>query len=249
MKKGGSSLRIARARAGAAVLAAASLVLFAVQLRAADPAEPPARLDALKLETTEGGAFPMSSLRGKVVVLDFWAPWCMPCRASFPFLDGLEAKHRSQGFVVVGLTLDKDSDAISRFLESVPVGFPIARDPSGSAGEAFGVVALPTTFLIDREGRVAARFEGGAASVHEKLEASAEALLAGKPLPPGTDVRVAKSLQATSNVKAWQRGYLADPIMSLDGDPLTRTIKEHVHASKEAAAGDGGAAGGGCGCN
>jgi thiol-disulfide isomerase/thioredoxin len=228
--------------------AIAVLALSAVHLRAADAASA-ARLDALKLQTTEGAVFPMGSLRGKVVVLDFWAPWCMPCRASFPFLDGLEARHRAAGLVVVGLTLDKDSDGIFRFLESVPVGFPIARDPSGAAGEAFGVVAMPTTFLIDRDGRVAARFEGGASSVHEKLEAAAEALLAGKPLPEGTDVRVAKSLQATSDVKAWQRGYLADPIMALDGDALTRTIREHVHASKEGAAGDGGASGGGCGCN
>ena len=234
----------------AAALALASSVLTAAAAFAAGarpPSEP--RLDALRLQTTEGAAFPMAALRGKVVVLDFWAPWCVPCRASFPFLDGLEARHKAAGFVVVGLTLDEDSDAISRFLESVPVGFPIARDPSGAAGEAFGVVAMPTTFLIDRDGSVAARFEGGAAAVHEKIEAAAEALLAGRPLPPGIDVRVAKSLQATRGVKAWQRGYLADPIMSLDGDPLTRTIKEHVHASKEAAAGDGGASGGGCGCN
>ena len=232
-------------------LAAASFVLaLATGALASDPSAPAEpRLDALKLQTTEGAAFPMGSLRGKIVVLDFWAPWCVPCRTSFPFLDSLEARHRKTGLVVVGLTLDENSEAISRFLESVPVGFPIARDPSGAAGQAFGVVAMPTTFLIDREGRVAARFEGGAASVHAKIESAAAALLTGAPLPPGTDVRVAKSLQATSDVKAWERGYLADPIMSLDGDALTRTIREHVHASKEGAAGDGGASGGGCGCN
>jgi hypothetical protein len=50
-------------------------------------------------------------------------------------------------------------------------------------------------------------------------------------------------------VKAWQRGYLADSFMNLDGDPITRQLREHIHASKEGAAGDGGAAGGGCGCN
>lgn len=74
-------------------------------------------------------------------------------------------------------------------------------------------------------------------------------LLAGGTLPAGTDVRVAASLEATGSLKAWERGYLADPIMSLDGSPLTRIIREHVHASKEGASGDGGAAGGGCGCN
>ena len=62
-------------------------------------------------------------------------------------------------------------------------------------------------------------------------------------------MRVSKELEATGEIKAWQRGYLADPIMSLDGDAVTRLFKEHIHASKEAAAGDGGASGGGCGCN
>jgi hypothetical protein len=62
-------------------------------------------------------------------------------------------------------------------------------------------------------------------------------------------VRVAKSAQATGPVKAWQRGYLADPIMSLDGDRVTQLLREHIHASKEGAAGNGGPAGGGCGCN
>ena len=108
---------------------------------------------------------------------------------------------------------------------------------------------MPTTFLIDREGRVAARFEGGDESVHARIEAAVVTLLAAGTLPPGIDVRVASSLEATGELKAWQRGYLADPIMSLDGDPLSRIIREHIHASKEGASGDGGAAGGGCGCN
>jgi cytochrome c biogenesis protein CcmG/thiol:disulfide interchange protein DsbE len=197
----------------------------------------------------DGKPFTLDSLRGKVVVLDFWASWCAPCRKSFPFLDGLQARHANEGLRVVGLTLEEDEDAVTAFLESVPVAFTIVRDPSERAGEAFGVVAMPTTFLIDRDGRVAARFEGGDVSVHEKIESAVAKLLAGGTLPPGTGVRVAASLEAKGDLKAWERGYLADPIMSLDGDPLTRVIREHVHASKEAAAGDGGAAGGGCGCN
>jgi len=197
----------------------------------------------------DGKPFTLASLKGKVVVLDFWASWCVPCRKSFPFLDELQKKHANEGLQVVGLTLEEDGDAVTGFLESVPVNFTIARDTSERSGEAFGVVAMPTTFLIDREGRVAARFEGGDKSVHKKVEAAVKTLLAGGTLPPGTEVRVAASVEATGELKAWQRGYLADPIMNLDGDPLTRVIREHIHASKEGASGDGGAAGGGCGCN
>jgi len=196
-----------------------------------------------------GKPLTLAAFKGKVVLLDFWASWCAPCRKSFPFLDELQTKHASEGLQVLGLTLEEDTDAVTGFLESVPVNFTILRDTSERAGEAFGVVAMPTSFLIDREGRIAARFEGGDESVHKKIEAAVATLLAGGTLPPGTDVRVAASVEATGDLKAWQRGYLADPIMSLDGDPLTRLIREHIHASKEGASGDGGAAGGGCGCN
>ena len=209
----------------------------------------PAPLPALDLKTRDGQAFRLESLLGKVVVLDFWAPWCVPCRASFPRLDLLQTKYGTKGLQVVGLTAQSEPDAIYAFLDVVPIHFPIAIDSTGTSGTAFQVVAMPTTLLLDRTGRVVARFEGGSKSVHEKLEAAVDTLLAGRTLAPSTGALVAPSLQATGKIKAWQRGYLADPIMNLDGDPLTKVIKEHIHASKEAAAGDGGASGGGCGCN
>ncbi len=204
---------------------------------------------AVHLRQMNDAPFSLESVKGNVVVLDFWAPWCVPCRTSFPALDALQTKYGKQGLRVLGLTLEANDDAIVAFLGAVPVGFTILRDATGDAGEAFNVVAMPTTFVLDREGRVAARFEGGGAAVHAKIEAAVATLLSGGTLAGDAGVRVSKSVQATGSVKAWQRGYLADPIMSLDGDVLTQVLREHVHASKEAAAGDGGAAGGGCGCN
>ena len=211
--------------------------------RAQPAPEPP------KIETLDGTPFSLASAQGKVVVLDFWASWCLPCRKSFPFLDGLQAKYEAQGLRVLGLTLEERKDAVLSFLESVPVRFTILRDPTGRAGEDFHVVAMPTTLLLDREGRVAARFEGGDPSVHSKIEAAVATLLSGGTLPGSAGVRVAGNLRATGEVKAWQRGYLADPIMNLSGDRLTRLIHEHIFTSKEGAGGDGGASGGGCGCN
>ncbi len=202
----------------------------------------------LTARTRTGAPFALSSLRGRVVVLDFWAPWCVPCRASFPFLDRLREKYAAESLAVVGLTLEESEEAIDAFLEAVPVRFPVVSDPTGRAGEALGVVAMPTTFLLDREGRVAGRFEGGDPKVHERIDAAVAELLAGRAIGSG-DVRVPSSVQATGRVKAWQRDYLADPLMQLDGDPLTRILREHIFSSKEAAAGDGGASGGGCGCN
>jgi thiol-disulfide isomerase/thioredoxin len=217
--------------------------VFAGPLRAADPAP------SVRLRQMNDAPFSLEALRGSVVVLDFWAPWCVPCRTSFPALDALQRKYDKQGLRVLGLTLDENDDAIIAFLNAVPVGFTILRDVSGQAGEAFSVVAMPTTFVLDRQGRIAARFEGGGAAVHAKIEAAVTTLLAGGSLGGDTGVRVAPSAQATGSLKAWQRGYLADPIMSLDGDVLTQVLREHIHASKEGAAGNGGAAGGGCGCN
>ena len=221
-------------------------VLLLVAAATTHGAEPPTSVELHKLD---GASFSLASLKGKVVVLDFWASWCIPCRSSFPFFDSLQRRYAYLGLEVVGLTLEEDGDAVAAFLDDIPAGFQIVRDPSGKAGEAFDVVAMPTTFLLDRDGKVAARFEGGDKHTHAQLETAVSTLLAGGTLPPGTGVRVSKDLAATGSIKAWQRGYLADPIMSLDGDPVTRLFKEHIHASKEAAAGDGGASGGGCGCN
>lgn len=223
------------------------LLCAAIAAPAAAADAPP--VPKLGMETLAGTRLTIESLKGKVVILDFWAPWCIPCRKSFPFLDSLQKRYGARGLQVVALTLDDNREAIDAFVEEIPVTFPVACDSTGWAGEAFQVVAMPTTFLLDREGRIVARFEGSDGAVHEKLEASVAALLGGNPLLPGVDVRVSKGLQATGSVKAWQRGYLADPIMNLDGDPITRILREHIHASKEAAAGDGGASGGGCGCN
>jgi cytochrome c biogenesis protein CcmG/thiol:disulfide interchange protein DsbE len=200
---------------------------------------------AIQLKDQAGKSFSLAAYKGQVVVVDFWASWCGPCRKSLPELDGLQNRFAAQGVKVVGISLDTEEGAATTFLEKVPVRFTILQDPSGQTGEAFSVVAMPTTFLIDREGRIAGRFEGGA---HTQEEAAAVAsLLAGGAAPK--EVRVASGLQATGGLKAWRRGHLADPIMNLDGDSLTVMLREHIHASKEGAAGNGGAAGGGCGCN
>jgi peroxiredoxin len=220
------------------------LLLLAPVLHAGTPAP------VLQAKDLQGKAFALDGLKGKVVLLDFWASWCGPCRKSFPFIDALQSRYGARGLQVVGVSLDEDLSAVTAFLERTPVKFTILSDTTGKSAETFGVVAMPTAFLIDQEGNLVARFEGG-----EHLKAEEEAVVAllqnrsalGTQAPQ--DRRVASGLQATGSLKAWQRGHLADPIMSLDGDRLTSLFREHIHASKEGASGNGGAAGGGCGCN
>ena len=218
------------------------------RLRVSAQAIPAARVQAPPpVQDRAGGSFSLASLRGRVVLVDFWASWCGPCRKSFPALDALATRLGAQGLKVVGVSLDTEPGAADRFLESVPVGFQIARDPAGALARAFKVVSMPTTVLLDREGREVARFEGGGVTPAE--EEAIRSLLAGRALAQGTGALAPEGLRATGTLNAWDRSRLADSIMSLDGDPLARGMWEHIHSSKEGAAGNGGAAGGGCGCN
>lgn len=224
-------------------LAALLLASLGIQARAGAPIQAP----PLVARTLDGKPFSLAALKGKVVLLDFWASWCGPCRRSLPAIDGLQSRFGEGTFQAVGVALDTDQGAIYDFLDQTPVNFTIVPDPSGHRAEAFGVVAMPTSFLIDAEGRIVARFEGGE---HLKEEADAiAALIRTGESAPAAGYRVAPGLEAKGGLKAWQRGHLADPIMNLDGDRLTSVLREHIQASKEGAAGTGGAAGGGCGCN
>ena len=194
----------------------------------------------------QGGSHRLSDFRGRPVLLEFWATWCLPCRKGFPFLDGLAARHEPSGLKVLAVTLEDGDAAVEAFVAKYPVRFLVGRDRTGEAGEAWQVAAMPTTFLIDAAGRRLARFEGGSEEAHRDVERAVEAMLRGERDLGGREAAVRGS---AGRVRAWQRGYLADPIMSLDGDRLTKTQREHIHSSKEGAAGDGGVAGGGCGCN
>jgi thiol-disulfide isomerase/thioredoxin len=200
-----------------------------------------------EVEDLSGKPFSLASLRGKVTLVDFWASWCGPCRKSFPALDKLYTRLRGKGLEVVGVSLDEDLAAAERFLDKVPVSFRIARDPSGRLAQQLQIASMPTTLLLDREGQVVARFEGGERLAAE--EAAVVALLEGRSVSLGSEATLAPGLRGTGQLKAWDRGHLADPMMNLDGDPLSRSLTEHIHSSKEGAAGNGGSAGGGCGCN
>lgn len=227
------------------ILLLASL-LFAQAGTAGPPAAPgarPAPPDFAFTDTT-GAAHTLAEYRGRVVLLEFWASWCVPCRKGFPILDRLQKEHAAQGLTVVAVTLEEDDAAVSRFLAEHPAGFVVGRDPSGRGGEIFEVAAMPSTFLIDREGRTVSRFEGGSDGIHQEIEKAVVGMLAGGAAaggaaPAALAPKGRRAKASGKGVKAWERGMLADPIMSLDGDVLGRSMREHIHASKEAAAGDG----------
>ncbi len=99
-------------------------------------------------------AISLASLRGRVVYVDFWASWCVPCRVSMPALDGLYRRNQARGFSVVGVSKDVSAAEAKRFLAKVAVTFPLAIDADDAAARAFDVKAMPSGYLIDRKGVV-----------------------------------------------------------------------------------------------
>ena len=100
------------------------------------------------------GTVSLDSLRGKAVLVDFWASWCVPCRGSFPWMRGLHERYTDKGLAIVAIDLDKDREAADRFLEQYPAPFTVAFDPSGHTAEAYRVAAMPTMFLVARDGTI-----------------------------------------------------------------------------------------------
>jgi thiol-disulfide isomerase/thioredoxin len=103
---------------------------------------------------TRGQPVSLDSLRGKVVLLDFWASWCVPCRKSFPWMNTLNERYGKRGLVIVAVNLDKTRDPALTFLESVPASFTVAFDSDGKLAEAYHVKAMPTTYLISTDGKI-----------------------------------------------------------------------------------------------
>jgi thiol-disulfide isomerase/thioredoxin len=96
----------------------------------------------------------LSALRGKVVYVDFWASWCQPCRQSFPWMNRLQKRYQEQGLVIVGINLDKSRALSDDFLKKIPADFTLAYDPEGKVATAYRVKGMPSSYLIDRQGRI-----------------------------------------------------------------------------------------------
>ena len=96
----------------------------------------------------------LSALAGKVVVLDFWASWCGPCKKQMPILDRVAQSYADTGVTFVGVSTDTDADAALEFLKATPVSYSSVLDLTGEVSRDFGVTGLPTLVIIDAEGKV-----------------------------------------------------------------------------------------------
>jgi thiol-disulfide isomerase/thioredoxin len=133
-----------------AVLAAA-LLATAWPAAATDGAVP---APAFSLASRAGGQVSLADLKGQVVMINFWASWCGPCRQEFPALDQIYAKYKPMGFTLVAINVESEKADAEKFLATTPASFPILFDPDNSVSGKYGVSAMPTTILVDRQGRV-----------------------------------------------------------------------------------------------
>lgn len=117
---------------------------------------------AFALRDLDGREFSLASLRGQVVLLDFWATWCAPCRKSMPELEALHQRYRARGVTVLGVSIDEGSPKKVRgFVKARRLTYPIAIDTDRApAWAAYKVKAVPAAFLIDRDGRIVAQWTG-----------------------------------------------------------------------------------------
>jgi thiol-disulfide isomerase/thioredoxin len=122
----------------------------------------------------------LSKFKGKVILLDFWATWCAPCRESIPHLVHLQKTYQEKGFQVIGMNMDKgDAETVRRFVNSMDIPYVITL-AADEVSRNYGVTALPTMVLIDKEGRIRQKFLGFTSEISKQITSLVSELLQEK---------------------------------------------------------------------
>ena len=162
------------------------VALFAVAVLAgcSTPASPALDVPQFSFSSLEGKTVAMKDLSNKVVIVDFWATWCGPCREEIPHLNELYSELKGKGLEIVGISMDTDgTDGVKDFAREFRIQYPIVMGDEKVAESFGGLIGLPTTFVIDRQGKVAKKYIG---------------------LPPAEDMRrIVKELVESSSGNAF----------------------------------------------
>ena len=122
-------------------------------------------------------AIDLDRFRGRIVVVDFWASWCAPCRRSFPWLNELQARYRDRGLVIIGVNVDRDRVDAENFLRDTPARFEIVYDPRGALAAKYELPGMPTSLVFGPTGELIARHVGFRDSMREERERELKDLL------------------------------------------------------------------------
>ena len=136
-----------------------------------------ARAPEIGLPSTSGGTIRIGDLNGKVVLVDFWASWCVPCREELPVLQRLYTQLRSRGFVVVGVNVDSDASNMRSFAQRANVSFPVVHDARRAVADRYRPSTMPSSYIIDRNGVIRHIHRGFRASDASMIERHVRALL------------------------------------------------------------------------
>jgi cytochrome c biogenesis protein CcmG/thiol:disulfide interchange protein DsbE len=133
------------------------------------------------LRTLDGQEITLFKLKGKVILLDFWATWCGPCRESIPHLIQLYNTYQKNGLEVIGMNMDRENiSTVRHFVKSMDIPYPIAITPY-QVERSYGVTGLPTTILIDKDGRIREKIAGYTSEIAKQMTAKALELISEKP--------------------------------------------------------------------
>jgi peroxiredoxin len=161
------------------LLVAATLATFISRLDAAElkrwrgkPAAPP-----VELLTPDGAPFSLKQLRGKVVLVNFWATWCEPCITEMPALQRLRHELAASGFEVLAVNYQEGPARISGFVEKMKLTLPVVRDTDGSVARSWGAREFPASYLVDRDGNIRHSVIGAADWTSPKMMSTIRSLL------------------------------------------------------------------------
>lgn len=130
------------------------------------------------LKSTKGKNIRLSDLKGNVVMVNFWASWCGPCRQEMPLLEKMYKNYKDVGFVLLGVNVDAEIKDRDEFLAEMPVSFPVLDDSANTATELFGVEAMPSSYFIDKDGNLAHLHKGYKPGEEKAYAAQIKKLLA-----------------------------------------------------------------------
>jgi len=142
------------------VLLAASTLVSACSSDNRKPASGMKPVPQFTLPSLDGRTVAMKNLSNKVVVIDFWATWCGPCREEIPHLNKLYSDYKAQGLEIIGISMDDGPDGVKEFVRQMRMEYPVGMGNDELAEQFGGIPGIPTTFIVDRKGNIVKKFVG-----------------------------------------------------------------------------------------